>query len=356
MSSLLAQAPWFYSKPTAYLPGRPGNRRDDFDVPTMLHKTLQRNLVEFIDVNERPHPDAPYDYPLDDAVTEGDVVLAKKLISHGAEVNATMLIAALYGGSVECTQLLLETNPKAVNEKNKFGDTPLFYALQKNPVNIGCVALLFKYGANFDAKDNENIEKRRKIYLQKNNRYRRTKWESIAGVFQPDYLDPYIWEKSVANVDECKQACDVRPNCELVYYEYPSQSKFTCSLGKRATSEEFPFPIFQNSGHPYNYTTYYKIPNDVPQKYTCIEGNANIDVYIDGEEAQRTMEEPECKSSVEAAGYQGYFFNPHATGTGGSCKFVNHTKFMENMMKYSNVWYPSELVSRLCYLSISKQE
>lgn len=154
-----AYAPWFFSDKPHHLKG-PGKRRCFFKVPELLHKTLQHNLVDFIDVNRKLHPDTRSDNPLRDALDEGDVVLAKKLIARGAEVNATMLRSALYGRSTECTELLLETNPKAVNEKDVHGDTPLFYALYG--AKIECAALLIKFGANLKAKDGEEVEKKGK--------------------------------------------------------------------------------------------------------------------------------------------------------------------------------------------------
>lgn len=119
--------------------------------PMTLHKILQYNLVDLIDVNGRICRDNP-ETPLAYAILDQDAVLVEKLISRGAEVNVDTMMIAVDGGSVECTQPLLNANPELVNARDQYDDTPLFNALLYE-CNIEYVSLLLKYGANLETRD-----------------------------------------------------------------------------------------------------------------------------------------------------------------------------------------------------------
>jgi hypothetical protein len=144
-----AYAPWYESD-------EPYVARFNYTLPRNLHRTLQHNLVDFIDVNEKMDINH-----LSDALREQDVALTKKLISRGAKVDADGVISAVYGGSAECTKLLLEANPKAVNEKERHIGTPLDYAVCAKS-SIECAAMLIKFGANLKAKDKDGCTALRK--------------------------------------------------------------------------------------------------------------------------------------------------------------------------------------------------
>jgi ankyrin repeat protein len=67
--------------------------------------------------------------PLEVATKRGFVEVARELLDRGAEISGRTIVLACYYGQLEITQLLLERKPSLMHQKDKYGRTPLHWAV-----------------------------------------------------------------------------------------------------------------------------------------------------------------------------------------------------------------------------------
>lgn len=97
--------------------------------------------------------------PLHYSIFHDEIEIARLLLIHGADINATNtlsetpLLSAISWGKVDFINLLLDSNAD-INAKNDRGISPIHYAASRSTFEI--FNLLLNNGANLNAKTNDN--------------------------------------------------------------------------------------------------------------------------------------------------------------------------------------------------------
>ena len=137
--------------------------------PTALaHAVMEEHIdtVEFLlERGANPNLDAGFGvhYPLMSAADDRNLEIARLLIQHGADVNAsniddiTPLLIAAEEGYFEFVRLLLENgaDPNVISGHSYYRDSPLIKAAEAGHVDI--VEILIQYGAQIDAVGGTNL-------------------------------------------------------------------------------------------------------------------------------------------------------------------------------------------------------